>query len=362
MGFFRALLVGAFFSIGLGATAAAETASPAPEDNGGPGWLILPILAYSPDTSVMFGASALRFFSLDDEAESSVFSPVSIFTAKKQVLVFLGARLEWERSRLEVTPSFIKFPDKFFGIGRDVRDGDEEDYTPEALGLNASWRREVLPSLRAGFLYELQRHRLTETAEGGVLASGRIDGTEETLLSMPGLVLGYDTRDNQWSPRRGLWLTTEVRFSRDGFGSDRDFTSSQLDLRGFWPVGEKAVLGVQFLGTTLDGASPFFFMPTLGGQEGLRGYLQGRYRDRTRALGRVEYRSGDIWGRFGWVAFAGIGDVADRPADLSFKGELWTLGGGLRFTLDEKERVKLRLDIGRGNGDGGFFISFGEAF
>ena len=112
---------------------AEDAATELQEDERG-GWLLLPILAYSPDTSVMLGASGLRFFSLDPEAESSVFSPVGIVTAKKQVLVFLGTRLEWDRSRFEMTPSYIRFPDKFYGVGRNVVDDDEEDYTPESLG------------------------------------------------------------------------------------------------------------------------------------------------------------------------------------------------------------------------------------
>ena len=340
---------------------AEDAATELKEDERG-GWLLLPILAYSPDTSVMLGASGLRFFSLDPEAESSVFSPVGIVTAKKQVLVFLGTRLEWDRSRFEMTPSYIRFPDKFYGVGRNVVDDDEEDYTPESLGFALSWSRELTSGLRAGGVYELKTHRLVETEAGGALESGDYLGTDSTLLSWPGLRVEYDTRDNQWSPSGGWWLASELWFAREVFGSDVEFTSRRLDLRGYLPMGERSVLAFQVMGASLDGTPPFFALPMLGGQEGLRGYLQGRFRHRTMALGRAEWRSGERWGRFGWVAFAGIGDVSDRPGDLSLEEELWTFGAGVRYTLDEAERVKLRLDFGMGNGDGGFFISFGEAF
>jgi len=358
----RVLLVGAVLIHMLGAAAGSAEETATGDEDEAPGWLLLPVVAYSPETSVMLGASGLRFFQLDEEAESSVFSPVAIGTFKEQILVFLGGRLEWQKDRVEFLPSYKRFPDLFFGIGRDVRDEDEEDYTPEAVGIRAAWLHEFAPDLRVGPGYELQSHRLKEIEEDGLLASGAIFGTEKILLSLPGLQVDFDTRDSLWSPRSGWWLNLTTLFSRDTFGSDADFDSYSLDLRGYRPVGDQAVLAFQLQGISLDGDVPFFMMPTLGGQEGMRGYLEGRYRHRTRALGRVEYRSGQTWGRFGWVAFAGIGDVADGPDDLSLTGKLWSFGGGLRYTLDETEGVKLRLDIGRGNGDGGFFISFGEAF
>ncbi len=358
----RALLIGAALIGSIPAASLADTGAPAEEESGDRGWLLLPVLAYSPETSVMLGVSGLRFFQLDPEAESSVFSPVAIVTSKKQILLFLGSRLEWERDRVEITPSYQRFPDTFYGLGRDVLDEAEEDYTPESIGVEAAWRHEVLPHLQAGLTYLVKNHRLKEVAEGGLLASGDITGVERTLVSVPGLLLDFDTRDNLWAPRRGLWLTALAGFSRSALGSDAHFDTYTLDLRAYRPLGHRGLLAFQLQGQTLGGGAPFFMMPTLGGQEGLRGYLEGRYRHRTRALGRVEYRSQEVWGRFGWVAFAGLGDVADRPAHLSLKGELWTFGAGLRYTLDETEKVKLRLDVGFGHGDGGFFLAFGEAY
>ena len=62
------------------------------------------------------------------------------------------------------------------------------------------------------------------------------------------------------------------------------------------------------------------------------------------------------------VFFAGWGDVASRPDQLVLNSGLWTVGCGLRFTLDRQEQVKLRLDYGLGNGDSGFYLTLGEAF
>ena len=79
-------------------------------------------------------------------------------------------------------------------------------------------------------------------------------------------------------------------------------------------------------------------------------------------LARLEWRSGEVWRWLGGVVFAGWGDVAPRPDLLTLDSGLWTVGAGLRVTVNEKEQVKLRLDYGLGNGDSGFYLSLGEAF
>ena len=86
------------------------------------------------------------------------------------------------------------------------------------------------------------------------------------------------------------------------------------------------------------------------------------YLDKTRVLGRAEFRRDGLVGRFGGVLFAGIGDVAPSLDKLSLTGNLWTAGLGLRYLWDEGEQLKIRLDYGWGNGDSGFYLSLGEAF
>jgi outer membrane translocation and assembly module TamA len=196
----------------------------------------------------------------------------------------------------------------------------------------------------------------------GILAGGGIPGTETSVVSAPGLTLGVDTRDNTWYPSRGVKLAFRAHWARDGFGSDYAYEMYELDLRGYRALGDRMVLAGQFMGTSLDGAPPFYMLPRLGGEQGLRGYRGSLYRDRTAALGRVELRRAEIWNRFGAVVFGGIGDVAPRVSKLTLAKRLWTAGFGLRFAWDETEKVNVRLDFGWGNGDSGFFLSLGEAF
>ncbi len=329
--------------------------------------VLLPILGYTPDTGLMLGGLAMRFFYMEpdyEEVRPSVFSPTVIYTLKNQVMIYLGTSLNWDENRnaLNVVPNYYKFPDKFYGIGREVSVDNEEDYTSENIGLDLDFSRQVWRNWRVGASYRLMKHRLTEIAPDGQLASGTINGTQNTWLSGLGPVVSLDSRDNIWAPDRGWWLQASARFAGTDLGSDYTTQEYTLDLRGYWTVGTDLVLAGQYLTTRLEGDPPFFVMPRLGGDSALRGYRGGLYMDKTRALTRLELRRTGLWGRLGVVAFAGAGDVAPSPEKLTLASELWSAGFGFRYMLDEKERVNLRMDFGFGNGDSGFYLSPGEAF
>lgn len=329
--------------------------------------VLLPVIGYTPDTGVMLGATALRFFYLESgvpDARPSSFSPTVVYTLKSQVLIYLGTELNWDESRnaLTLVPNYVNFADQFYGIGRGADLDNEESYTAEHIGLDFAGNRRVWRNWRLGLAGRAMKHRLAETTAGGVLAGGTVTGTGNAWLVTLGPTIALDSRDNTWAPDRGWLLQTSLRWAGPALGSAYDYREWEVDLRGYRTVGRNLVLAGQLLMTSLAGDPPFFVLPRLGGDEGLRGYRGGLYLDRTRALARAELRRSRVWGRLGAVLFAGIGDVAPASGELTLAGRLWTLGGGLRFMLNEKERVNIRLDFGTGNGDSGAFLSLGEAF
>jgi hypothetical protein len=329
--------------------------------------VILPILGYTPDTRLFFGASYIRFFYLDQpgpQLRASIFSPFVIYTFDNQILAFLGTELYWDRGRnhAAVVPSFVKFPDQFYGIGRDAVADDQEDYTPEALGLELLLERQVWSQLRLGVAYRADRHRLTEVESDGRLATGAIPGTTTGTLSAPGILATWDSRDSVWSARRGAYVLAGVRFYAEAFGSDYSFTEYLFDGRAFLPLWSTHVLAVQGLITSLDGTVPFYNLAQLGGEGGLRGYRSNRYIDRARAIGRLEYRWNDLWGGLSAALFAGLGDVAPRFEALRLDVAKPSYGFGFRYLLEPQQQLKIRLDFGFGDGDSGFYLTLGEAF
>jgi hypothetical protein len=95
----------------------------------------------------------------------------------------------------------------------------------------------------------------------------------------------------------------------------------------------------------------------------MRGYLYGRYRDRLYYAAQAEYRMPDIFWRFGLVFFGGLGDVASKFANISIATIKPTYGFGVRFRIDELQKLDLRVDVGFGEEDAsGVYFSVNQAF
>ncbi|MCB1183228.1 BamA/TamA family outer membrane protein [bacterium] len=373
-----AVVAGLLLGAGAGAVRSQEQAGPAAREGtvaaaidsarASGSTVYLPVLGSTPDTGFMFGAVALRFFYPDHDAPDprpSVFSPTFVYTARSQMLIYLGVDLVWDanRNELEFVPSYIDFPDSYFGIGRDADpDADEVTYDGRSVAADLRFARAVRGDWRLGLDGRAVRQETGNFSPAGASSLGGLAGTGTSTLVKLGPSLALDSRDNTWSPRRGLWLHGVWRFAGKALGSDYALDEVVVDLRGYRSLGPDLILAGQTLLTRQTGAVPFWALPRLGGDEGLRGYRGALYRDRTCALARAELRRDALWGRLGGVVFAGVGDVAPDPSALTLAGRLWTVGGGLRFMIDTRERVNIRADVGFGNGDAGFFLSLGEAF
>jgi len=109
------------------------------------------------------------------------------------------------------------------------------------------------------------------------------------------------------------------------------------------------------------GHAPFFNLAQLGGTKRLRGYPDGKYRDKHLLLAQAEWRFPIFW-RLKGALFAATGTVFGTPQEsLRWRPEG---GAGLRLEIDKKQQIHLRLDYGIGDGrkNSGFYLTFGEAF
>lgn len=94
----------------------------------------------------------------------------------------------------------------------------------------------------------------------------------------------------------------------------------------------------------------------------MRGYYDGRYTDKNLLAFQAEYRF-HLIGRFGMVVFSGVGRVGHTSNDVfSMKHLKPSLGTGLRYAIDKKEKLNLRLDFGVGDRSDGFYFNIIEAF
>ncbi|MDX5348139.1 MAG: hypothetical protein LPK19_12940, partial [Hymenobacteraceae bacterium] len=144
-------------------------------------------------------------------------------------------------------------------------------------------------------------------------------------------------------------------------GSEFKYERYLLDLRKYYKFNDKNVVAVQAMGVFNPGDVPFREMARLGGQYMMRGYYDGRYRDKNLLAFQAEYRRHLFW-RLGVVGFAAVGDVASAPKNFDAGEFKLTGGAGLRINVKEKDRVNIRIDYGVGNNSSGLYFGIGEVF
>jgi outer membrane protein assembly factor BamA len=177
--------------------------------------------------------------------------------------------------------------------------------------------------------------------------------------------VAWDTRDDETSPVRGLYITEQLDVTPFTFGAV-DYRFARLDtaVHMFVPLiprDRRLVFAARVANDLLFGDPPFFELPrygdtfAIGGAKGVRGVPGQRYYGKIKAFSNFELRSelfsAKILGeerRFGVVGFADFGRLwadyrRDPELDGTGLGLKYGLGGGLRVASGQT--FVLRLDV-----------------
>lgn len=325
-----------------------------------------PIVYYTPETRMAYGAAGSYIFRLGrdhKEARPSTLSPVLIYTQEKQFFAQVKSvlYLKNEDYHLELNLKLEDYPDKFFGIGNHTSTEDRQSYTSRGSTFWFTFLRKISEGFNIGLQYNYSKWDITESEPGSMLAAGSIPGSGRGMLSGFSLVASLDTRDNIFAPSRGEWFEFSARFYNRLIGSDFNFNSYNVDLRRYFPLFSSHVIALRAVVQVQSGTVPFQSLAKLGGQYLMRGYYEGRFRDKNLVALQAEYRLPLFW-RLGLVGFAGLGSVADRWRHMDFGDLKHSLGFGFRYFFDRKEKIYVRMDFGFGEDESGFYLSIFEAF
>jgi outer membrane protein assembly factor BamA len=323
----------------------------------------LPFAFYTPETGIAGGVAALYLYRDSSSPRASSLTADVIYTQQKQFVTEIAGDQYFENGqyRLLTDLLFQKYPNKFFGVGNNTPESSEETYTPQTFLLKAVLYRNLYPHVNIGPVVRYENTSMRETAAGGILATGILPGSGGGSSAGIGIAANWDSRDNTFATQSGSFYQLTALFYRSAFGSDYRYDDIQIETRNFFTPLFDHVIAVQGSGEFIDGSAPFYSYAKFGGQNLLRGYFDGRYRDKNAVSLQAEYRV-PVWWRFGIVGFAGIAQVADQIRGLAMD-RFWLAGGiGLRFAWNPEERINLRLDYGAGKNSSGMYITITEAF
>ena len=318
---------------------------------------------YASDTKFGLGLVAAGLYRTDPNDSILPPSNVSLYGDVSSVgFYMLGVRgnhiAPKGRYRIDYHLYFYSFPADFWGIGYEMGDNDA----------NKSDMKRWQAQAEVSFLF-----RVADNFYIGPMASydyviGKHIERPELLQGMDqhtwnvgaGVSLVYDNRDNLTNPHRGIYLNINQMFRPGFMGNDYAFSTTLFRFDAYQRLGKGTVLA-EDIGANLNFGNPSWgMMAELGGTHSMRGYYEGRYRDKHSLEATVELRQ-HVWKRNGIVVWVGAGTIFPKFSALRSKQILPNAGVGYRWEF--KKNVNVRLDYGFGkSGQSGFLFNINEAF
>ncbi len=331
-------------------------------------WMFYPYAFYTPETNLAFGAGGLIYLRLDTSKAvltskikvSAYYTLSNLYSFSLTPSIFFPGV---ERANLEAELSYAKIISKFYGLGGDTPDTGNPYYSLNKFRvyLEVASRSILFSSFNSGLVFEYADNIVYDTEENNYLQDTTLLGRTGGKLLGLGLLGLVDLRDNVFYPTKNGYYKFSLTFYHSFMGSDFNYANFIVDLRQYKSFSEGHVLAAQLYAHLTRGGPPFFNLPALGGEKRMRGYFEGRYRDRQYITAQIEYRK-LVWWRLGFVAFFSVGDVAGHFSDFKFKRLKTSYGFGLRFLFDQEEHINIRMDVGFGHKTNGVYFGLEEAF
>ena len=356
-------------------------------------WSIAPGPNYSSDVGFGIGFLLAGLYRLDRTDSITAPSNVSVygnFTTEKFVLVrFSGDNIfNHNRQRLSYSGAFVYFPGAFYGVGyRAGEEGYAQDLTTTMGAFRISYCTSLVGrfyiGMSAGIDYSGARYKPSgmvefmerveqEVAAGNPVPGGKMGelyrlkqqerydpafqdpfsnhiaetGDKPNALNTNiGLFAQYDTRDVTFNATRGIFLKAEAKWYPRWLGNTgRHFARFTLTFDCYRRLWKGAILACDLFADATAGTPSWHMYAKLGGMERMRGYYEGRYRDKRLVEAQIELRQ-RIYRRHGIVGWIGGGQVWGTE-QFRWRNTLYSFGCGYRFEF--KKGMNIRLDYGWG--------------
>jgi outer membrane protein assembly factor BamA len=245
----------------------------------------------------------------------------------------------------------------FYGVGGDLGTGDRkigynlDGWVSSQQVLRRLGRSNQYLALRWIYL-DLDSHFDTDR-QAPVLEDKQLSKRSSGI----GLSWEFDTRDNIFTPSRGLIAAVETLFYEPGWGSDTSFQTYRARIFGYLPLGKKIVLGARLDGRAARGDVPFYQLPYIA----IRGIPALRYQDDNVAVAETEVRW-NLTPRWALIGFIGAGRAWGRDVEFGDAASEVAKGGGFRYLIARRLGLYVGADYGRGPDDDAFYLQVGSAW
>ena len=245
----------------------------------------------------------------------------------------------------------------FYGLGNSSESLDEPvRYTLDfqlAL-LQGSWKLKPKSPWSVGlrYIYSQVEPKLRDDPQfPGLIDSDTIE------ISAPAGVLEYDSRNNLFTPTRGIFAETVYLASREELGATDDFERFTQVVMGWVPLSDQWTLGARADYQHASEGTPFFLRPYIK----LRGVEAMRYQGDDMASVEVEARW-QMRDRWSLVGAAGYGSAQTDRAVYSATRDIVSGAIGFRYKLASKFGMHAGLDVGYSEDTTAVYLQVGNAW
>jgi hypothetical protein len=172
-----------------------------------------------------------------------------------------------------------------------------------------------------------------------------------------GLAWEHDTRDNIFTPSRGLKASIDTMFYSPNIGSDTSYQIYRAYAFAYVPVARPLVFAARLDGRAARGDVPFYQQPFID----LRGIPAARYQDNNAAVAEIEARW-NLTDRWALVGFVGAGRAWGTRESFSNADEQISGGAGIRYLIARRLGIYVGVDYARGPEQHAYYIQVGSAW
>lgn len=319
-------------------------------------WLVAPAFSLNPKLGASFGAIGAYVHYFDKKSRPSMFGVSGQYTTTESAIAGLFSRASWDEDHQRAIALLA---------GGKIRN-DYDDYLGTGVPLKTN---DELRALVGRYLYRVTGDWFVG-AQGTytnyqLLGQSAFDDQVLDILGLQGIKSGglglaiyHDSRDNEFSPQKGVLANLNNIAYRDWIAGPDNFDVYRADFRAFFAHGEGNVLAVRQFNQLTSNAPLSAFAPVQ-----LRGYKMGQYLGEYMSSLEAEerYRWGERWTS---TLFAGAALLyGGGQSSLDYNNVFPSVGAGVQYLLKKKEGIVVNLEAAFGKDDNyGVHIKLGYAF
>jgi hypothetical protein len=245
----------------------------------------------------------------------------------------------------------------FYGLGPERSSFDQKvRYSLEFTGTVAQVNWQLAPespwALGVRYVYADVDPKLRDEAPFPGLAD-RVRMT----ISAPTAIVEFDTRDNVFTPTRGIYAESSWLASREALGATVDFERFQQIAMGWLELSHAVTLGARGNYAWSSSSTPFFLRPYVQ----LRGVPAMRFQGEQMASAEAEARW-QFSGRWSVVAFGGAGTTRSSRDAFSNTQNVGAGGLGFRYELARKFGLHAGVDVAHSPGTTAVYLVVGNGW